>query len=272
MESKKRNFTESGLSESLEEKNRKTSNSSSKAALGKAADSTQTHAVTGDSSQYVNDRTIYVEGIPFTSSEEDVANFFKSCGEIISIRLPKWHDSGNLKGYGHIEFKNSKCASQALELTGQYLGNRYVTVDRPMQPRILQSVPETNTSSKVISEENLRKLKNKPPGCRKIFIKNLPYDITEEKIKNSFMIYGPITNIRLASWGHTNNKKGFGYIDFKREDSAEIAVKKSGSVTIEGRVITCDFEGGDPKGSFKGNSKYDKNSKPVKVNKSKNKI
>jgi RNA recognition motif-containing protein len=44
--------------------------------------------------EFSNDRTVYVQGLPFTSTEEDISLFFKDVGQIISIRLPKWHDSG----------------------------------------------------------------------------------------------------------------------------------------------------------------------------------
>lgn len=44
--------------------------------------------------EFSNDRTVYVQGLPFTSTEEDITLFFKNVGQIISIRLPKWHDSG----------------------------------------------------------------------------------------------------------------------------------------------------------------------------------
>ena len=47
---------------------------------------------------------------------------------------------------------------------------------------------------------------------------------------------------------------GFGYVDFKREDSAEVAVKKckTGAVSLKDRVIAADFETSEPKGGFKG--------------------
>jgi RNA recognition motif-containing protein len=193
-----------------------------------------------------NDRTVYIQGIPFTCTEVEVTSFFKGCGDILNVRLPKWHDSGNLKGYGHIEFKTESSAEKALELSGQYLKDRYVMVERPMTPKVMQSKPTdapNSTAAPVI----------RPPGCRTIFIKNLPYEVTEAELIEAFRVYGPIASIRLAEWGHTKNLKGFGYVEFKREDSAEIAVKKSGTLLIKERPITCDFETGKPKGSFKDN-------------------
>lgn len=67
---------------------------------------------------YVNDRTIYIEGLPFGSNESEVRTFFGECGQIVSVRLPTWHDTGRLKGYGHIEFASSESVTQAFNLDG----------------------------------------------------------------------------------------------------------------------------------------------------------
>lgn len=196
---------------------------------------------------YTNDKTVYIQGLPFTCTEEEVRTFFKDVGEIVSIRLPRWHDSNKLKGYGHVQFATASAAKKGLDLSGSYIQDRFITVDRPMVPRALAEnavVQQTTDKSASIAD--------KPPGCRTIFIKNLPYEVTEAEIREHFMVYGPILTVRLAVWNHTNNLKGFGYIDFKREDSADIAVKKAGSITIRDRVISVDFEGGAPKRGYKG--------------------
>lgn len=66
---------------------------------------------------------------------------------------------------------------------------------------------------------------SRPVGCKTVFVKNLPYTATEAQIRETFQVCGPITTVRLATWVHTQTPKGFGYIEFKREDSAEIAGK-----------------------------------------------
>lgn len=210
---------------------------------------------------FTNGNTVYVQGFPFSCEEEDIRKLFEAAGEVNSIRLPRWHDSGKLKGYGHVEFKSSSGAVKAMEMTGQYIQDRYITVDRPMIPRALAALSsETSKNVPAESGNNAEEeeagttatLKvEKPAGCRTVFIKNLPYEITEDEIRQSFMVYGPILNVRLAVWNHTQNKKGFGYVDFKREDSAEIAVKKSGSITLKERITLVDFETKAPKKGFK---------------------
>jgi nucleolin len=113
-------------------------------------------------------------------------------------------------------------------------------VDRPQTPRVL-AVADRSDKGNI----------TRPAGCRSVFVKNIPYDSTEADMTEAFTVCGPITNIRLAVWGNTKQLKGFGYIDFKREDSAEIAVKKSGKLTVKGRPVLVDFETGAPKASFR---------------------
>jgi hypothetical protein len=58
--------------------------------------------------------------------------------------------------------------------------------------------------------------------------------------------------------------KGFGYLEFKGEQSAEIAVKKSLSaegILVKGRPTICDYETGQPKGSFKARQDSSKSKK-----------
>ena len=210
---------------------------------GAAEADTSLQSVPESAAAFVNDRTVYIEGIPFTCTEDDVRSFFQSVksGSITSLRLPTWHDSGRLRGYGHVEFQNSDAANQALKLDGAFLGKRFIKVTRPLVPRILQKqhVQQVDPSTVV-----------RPPGCRTIFVKNLPYDTTEEEITQSFKVFGKIKNVRIAKWEHTNQQKGVAYIDFEREESAEIAIKKG--LTIRSRPLGLDFETGAPKMSFKG--------------------
>lgn len=66
-----------------------------------------------------DNKTVYVEGLPYDSVDSDIMTFFESCGQILSIRLPKWHDSGRLRGYGHVQFASADSVKKALDLDGK---------------------------------------------------------------------------------------------------------------------------------------------------------
>ena len=80
-------------------------------------------------------KTVFISGLPYEATEEDIKSFFQNCGGIKEIKIPKYQDSGRNIGYGHVSFKKNKAVNrviiyknQALELNGTNLGKRYITV------------------------------------------------------------------------------------------------------------------------------------------------
>jgi len=185
----------------------------------------------GDEGTY----TAYIEGISYDASEVELENFFTPCGPITDVRMPKWQDSGKPRGYAHIDFASSAGLSSALKLDGQTMMGRYLKI----------SLANAKSS---FADSILRP---KPPGCKTIFVKNLPYDASEKQVEEAFQVCGKITHVRLPRWGHTGNLKGIGYIQFRKESSTEIAVKKRGQISVGDRLLLVDYDSGQMKKSFK---------------------
>ena len=183
----------------------------------------------------ITSTTIYVEGISYDASEEDLESHFQSvCNNIKEIRMPRWQDSGKPRGYAHIDFNTVEETQAALKLNGSDLLGRYLKIAVANDRRKINTVGPH------------------PKGCKTIFVKNLPYDVTEEDVKKVFRIFGVVNYVRLPRWNHTGRLKGIGYVEFKREDSAEIAVKKRSDIHVGGRPVMIDYDDGDgPKQSFK---------------------
>ncbi|CAN0490837.1 unnamed protein product [Ectocarpus sp. 12 AP-2014] len=194
--------------------------------------------------------TVYVEGIPWTCDESDVREFFKGCGKITDVRMPRWQDSGRPRGYAHVAFAGSSGARAAFGRDGQYLNGRYLTVQQitvESNDHALQAPQEPAT-------EKARRANRKaeqPAGCRTVFVKNLPYDVEEDAVSEALAGCGRIASVRLAMWNHTRKLKGFGYVEFSTERGAETCVRTQQSLSVGGRPLVVDFETGAPKGSFR---------------------
>jgi nucleolin len=178
-----------------------------------------------------NQTQVFIQGISYEANEEMIKELFQNCGEIVAVKMPRYHDSGKPRGYAHIEFSSPEGAQAALKLNGiSHLG-RYLDVDKPK-----------GEGSKSMTIIRANAAKSRPVGCKTIFIKQLPYDTTEEELRQKFMVFGKIAGVRLALWSDTQRAKGFGYIDFLREESTEIAVKKQHTIQIRGRQLIIDYE------------------------------
>lgn len=89
--------------------------------------------------------TVFIEGLPFTSTPSNVRYFFEQhgCSDILEMRLPTWQDSGRLRGFGHVVFGSLETKQRALdEVNGKELGGRYVTVQEAKAPRAGTSAGE----------------------------------------------------------------------------------------------------------------------------------
>ena len=58
-------------------------------------------------------------------------------------------------------------------------------------------------------------------------------------------------SVKECATQHTNKLKGIGYVEFVKEESAEIAVKKRNDIQVGNRAVLVDFEGGKPKASYR---------------------
>jgi hypothetical protein len=84
---------------------------------------------------------------------------------------------------------------------------RFIKVALPKLPRALSATAPAATGEMA---GEARHSASDLLGCRTVFLKNLPYDVTEQEITASLQVCGPISSVRLAAWNHTGAQKGEG--------------------------------------------------------------
>lgn len=82
----------------------------------------------------------------------------------MEIKLPKFQDTGRCLGYAHVVFNEEEEYKKVMARSGESMGSRYLE----MKP------------AKGKSQEVVNKKVNIPVGCKRLFVKNLPYEIEEE--------------------------------------------------------------------------------------------
>lgn len=190
--------------------------------------------------------SIFVSGIPYETTVDELKSIFEEFGTILDVKLPKYQDSGRNRGYAHITFKKNSEAEKALVRNKYVIGKRYITVEF--------SKGESKQERKVDNQDI-------PDGCRTIIIRNLSYDITEQELGDKFKPCGNISSIRLVYHSKLNHFKGFAYIDFENPESVKIALHLNDK-ELKGRKMVVDFEDERPKQGYKFRS-----SEPSKFNK-----
>ncbi|MBU0957850.1 MAG: RNA-binding protein [Nanoarchaeota archaeon] len=71
----------------------------------------------------------------------------------------------------------------------------------------------------------------------KIYVGNLPYSVTFDKLKELFQEFGDIEEATVITDKYSGRSKGFGFVTFKDDASVEKAVADMNGKEIDGREI-----------------------------------
>ena len=167
---------------------------------------------------------IYVRGLPWRATEDEVREYFMVCGQgPVSVELPL-QDDGRSSGTAIIDFGSDEDAAAAIELNGNDFHGRWLSIryknDRPiLTPRAPSQKEE---------------------GCVTVFIGNLPWDVDEGTIRETFGECGEINMVRFSTDRETGEFKGYGHVEFCETEATDKAVKLAGT-EIMGRAVRVDF-------------------------------
>ncbi|KAG9453649.1 hypothetical protein H6P81_006553 [Aristolochia fimbriata] len=160
-------------------------------------------------------KKVYVGGIPYYSSEDDIRSFFDSCGTITEVDCMKFPESGKFRGIAILTFKTEAAAKRALDLDGADMGGFYLK----LQP---YKATRTHVGSSDFAPEIIE-------GYNRIYAGNLSWDITEEDLRNLFSDC-KVASVRFGTDKSTGEFRGYAHIDFSDSISLAKALKLDQSV------------------------------------------
>ncbi|KAI3995328.1 hypothetical protein MKX01_032130 [Papaver californicum] len=153
---------------------------------------------------------VYVGGIPYYSTEDDIRSFFESCGTITELECMSFPDTAKFRGIAMISFKTDAAAKRALALDGAEMGGLFLKI-QPYKTTI--SRPQ-----KSLSADFAPKIVE---GYNRVYVGNLAWDITEDDLKQLFKGC-KISSVQFGTDKETGEFRGYAHVDF--EDSLSLAM------------------------------------------------
>ncbi|CAN7061319.1 unnamed protein product [Brassica oleracea var. botrytis] len=173
-------------------------------------------------------KKIYVGGIPYQSTEDEIRSYFRSCGVITKVDCKMRPEDGAFTGIAFITFETEDGANRALAFDRAAMGDRYLTIQQYV--KTTPSVPRTRTSSGFVPEM--------VEGYHRVYIGNLAWDTTEREIRKLFSDC-VINTVRLGKNKETGDFKGYAHVDFKDSVSVAMALKLDQQVICGRPVKIC---------------------------------
>lgn len=140
------------------------------------------------------DRKIFVGGIAYDVSNEDLMSYFGQYGEVAQAQVKYDRTTGRSRGFAFVEFATAEACKAALQSREQTIKNKQVEV-KPAKSR-----------------EN-----------KKVFVGGLPSDHPEEELRKHFEQYGKVEDIEWPFDKQRNARRNFAFIVFEEEDAADRA-------------------------------------------------
>jgi len=98
-------------------------------------------------------------------------------------------------------------------------------------------------------------------SARSVFVGNIPYEATDEQLKDIFNQAGPVMSFRMVYDRETGKPKGYGFCEYKDVETAQSAMRNLNGTEIHGRQLRVDSAASqkgaeDPKAYMKEISPY----------------
>lgn len=163
--------------------------------------------------------SLYVGDLHPEITEAQIFDKFSPVGTVISIRVCRDMVSRRSLGYAYVNFSIRSEAEKAIEtLNFEELKTR--------QMRIMWSQ----------RDPSLRK-----SGVGNVFIKNLDRNIQMRDLYDTFSAFGDILSCKIAN-DDSGISKGYGFVHFKNQDSADKAIESlHGMMIYEKKIYVCKF-------------------------------
>ena len=182
---------------------------------------------------------VFVGNLSYDIDEAAVKEAFKSCGEVTNVRWGMDRETGDFKGFGHIEFSTTEATDKAVAMAGEMVLGRAIRVDFAKGSNKSKSPGGGRKDERGYGPSS-----EKPPGCTTIFIGNLSFSIEEDKVWTKFAEAGEVVRVKLATDRETGEYRGFGHVEFSSTEAVDKAVKEIAGQKIAGREVRIDYAKG----------------------------
>jgi len=73
--------------------------------------------------------------------------------------------------------------------------------------------------------------------AKKLYIGNMSYDTTEEKLRELFGAHGEVTSVNVVTDRYTGRPRGFAFVEMSTDEAATAAIAAVNGQEVDGRQL-----------------------------------
>ncbi|KAL0914688.1 hypothetical protein M5K25_015056 [Dendrobium thyrsiflorum] len=156
---------------------------------------------------------LYIGDLHQDVTDPNLFELFSTIGDVASVRVCRDSASGCSLGYGYVNYMSEQDAENAIEKL-----NYSVLCGKPIRIMWSHRDPIARNS-----------------GIGNIFVKNLSGSIDNLKLQAMFGKFGTILSSKVAL--QDGKSKGYGFVQFDSQDSANAAIENLNGTTVDGKKL-----------------------------------
>merc|ERR1711944_50066 len=150
----------------------------------------------GSDDNSAEDRKLFIGGLSWETREPQLKSYFEAYGEVESVNLKLNPMTGRSRCFAFVVFKDAESINKVFEAGDHAINSKKVDVKRAKAK----------------------------PG--KMFVGGLKPELTDDAIREHFEQFGTILEFEMPFDKTKNQRKGFGFITFEREETMKELIKK----------------------------------------------
>ncbi len=197
---------------------------------------------------------VWIGNMSFDTQKLDLVTFFTTKTADLEVEEPK--EQGEEDGEAEKTEKKCRILEQdivRINMPSKGIRNRgfaYVDFTTASKLNAALSLSETNLNGRDLLIKKSDSYDGRPtrkfpvshnPPSRILFVGNLPFDTTEDQLREQFMHCGEIVKIRMATFEDSGKCKGFAFLDFKDEEGPSKALEDRSCHRVGGRELRMEF-------------------------------
>ncbi|CAH1638281.1 unnamed protein product [Spodoptera littoralis] len=176
---------------------------------------------------------VKIMGLPYKCKKKDIKEFFRPLVPF-SIRLP-YGKGKKVTGFCYVGFRTEKEFKKALGKDKLFLGNHRIHIHKYEDKSKLAAEQEEESSRK--KREEISNNEESIGESGSIFVRNLPYVVSEGELTSLFEKYGPLAEVNMPIDPILRQPKGFATVTFVMPEHAVKAYTELDGTAFCGRML-----------------------------------